>query len=271
MRDDAAHAAELAPGDSTCRALCAFVCGVAAHLLGFRDEAEHELRDGTRRAAVTSPSLHALCLAQLAVLAFERDEVDEAAVRAARARAQVDRYGLGDDPVMALVFATSALLRAHRANAAHARGDIDAARRLAAALTDFAPWYEVETHILLARAELRLSDAGEARSRVADARRLVRLVPEAGVLAGWLGEIEGRLAAFGGSARTPEHALTTAELRVLAFLPTHLSFREIAERTYLSANTVKSQANAVYRKLGVSSRSEAVACARRLGLVDPAA
>ncbi len=53
-------------------------------------------------------------------------------------------------------------------------------------------------------------------------------------------------------------SLTTAELRILHFLPTHLSFREIAERTYVSANTVKTQANAVYRKLDVRSRSEAV-------------
>ena len=63
-------------------------------------------------------------------------------------------------------------------------------------------------------------------------------------------------------------SLTTAELRILQFLPTHLSFREIAERTFVSANTVKTQANAVYRKLDVRSRSEAVACARELGLLD---
>ena len=52
------------------------------------------------------------------------------------------------------------------------------------------------------------------------------------------------------------------------FLPTHLSFREIGERVYVSANTVKTQANAVYRKLGVSCRSEAVSRARQLGLLD---
>jgi LuxR family maltose regulon positive regulatory protein len=62
--------------------------------------------------------------------------------------------------------------------------------------------------------------------------------------------------------------LTPAELRILQFLPTHLSFREVAERTYVSANTVKSQANAVYRKLNVSCRSEAVGRAREIGLLD---
>jgi LuxR family maltose regulon positive regulatory protein len=51
-------------------------------------------------------------------------------------------------------------------------------------------------------------------------------------------------------------------------MPTHLSFREIAGRTFVSPNTVKTQANAVYRKLGVSGRSEAVDAARACGLLD---
>ena len=63
-------------------------------------------------------------------------------------------------------------------------------------------------------------------------------------------------------------ALTIAELRILRFLPSHLSFREIATRLHVSANTVKTQAHAVYRKLGATSRSEAVARAREVGLVD---
>jgi LuxR family maltose regulon positive regulatory protein len=62
--------------------------------------------------------------------------------------------------------------------------------------------------------------------------------------------------------------LTAAELRLLPLLTTHLSFREIAERLYVSRNTVKSQAISVYRKLDASSRSEAIERARQLGLVD---
>ena len=62
--------------------------------------------------------------------------------------------------------------------------------------------------------------------------------------------------------------LTAAELRVLRYLPTHLSLREIAEEFVVSTNTVKSQAQAIYRKLGASSRAEAVATARAAGLLD---
>jgi LuxR family maltose regulon positive regulatory protein len=63
-------------------------------------------------------------------------------------------------------------------------------------------------------------------------------------------------------------SLTTAELRVLQFLPTHLSFAQIGEQLYVSRNTVKTHVIAAYRKLGATSRAEAVDKARLLGLVD---
>ncbi len=64
-------------------------------------------------------------------------------------------------------------------------------------------------------------------------------------------------------------SLTAAELRVLPLLATHLSFREIAAELFVSRNTVRSQAMSVYRKLGASSRSQAVARSRALGLLEP--
>ena len=64
--------------------------------------------------------------------------------------------------------------------------------------------------------------------------------------------------------------LTSAELRVLPLLTTHLSFREIGERLFVSRNTIKTQAISIYRKLGVSSRSGAIERAAELGLLpDP--
>ena len=65
-------------------------------------------------------------------------------------------------------------------------------------------------------------------------------------------------------------SLTTAELRLVPYLSTHLTFREIGERLYISRHTVKSQAVSVYRKLGVSSRSEAITRMQELGVVASA-
>jgi LuxR family maltose regulon positive regulatory protein len=61
--------------------------------------------------------------------------------------------------------------------------------------------------------------------------------------------------------------LTERELAVLRLLPTPLSTREIGRELYVSANTVRSHVQAIYRKLEVASRAEAVTQARQLGLV----
>ena len=67
-------------------------------------------------------------------------------------------------------------------------------------------------------------------------------------------------------APTGASSLTAAELRLLPLLATHLSYQEIGEQLFVSKNTVKTQAYSAYRKLGVSSRYEAVIRTRELGL-----
>ena len=62
---------------------------------------------------------------------------------------------------------------------------------------------------------------------------------------------------------------TTAELAVLRCLATGLSRREIGETLYISLNTVKTHTRELYRKLGASSRADAVAQAEPLGVLEP--
>jgi DNA-binding NarL/FixJ family response regulator len=63
--------------------------------------------------------------------------------------------------------------------------------------------------------------------------------------------------------------LTEPQLAVLQLLPTRLSTREIGRELSVSVTTIRTQVQAIYRKLQVSSRSEAVARARQLGLLPP--
>ena len=76
-------------------------------------------------------------------------------------------------------------------------------------------------------------------------------------------------AAAAASVVVGASALTAAELRLLPYLSTYLSFREIGERVGVSANTIKSQTMSIYRKLDVSSRGDAIARAAAVGLTDP--
>ena len=89
-----------------------------------------------------------------------------------------------------------------------------------------------------------------------------------GFFGGWLDDIWGLLDSVAADALAGPSTLTMAELRILRFLPTHHSFREIGLRLHVSTNTVKTQAHAVYRKLEVSSRSDAVARACEIGLLE---
>ncbi len=90
--------------------------------------------------------------------------------------------------------------------------------------------------------------------------------PQLGVLPVQAAELRSRLESI-SAENVGASALTTAELRLLPLLTTHLTLAEISQRLYLSRNTVKSQAHAVYRKFGVSSRSEAISRMHELGLL----
>jgi LuxR family transcriptional regulator, maltose regulon positive regulatory protein len=262
MADDAARAYALAPDDSPWRSPACLLAGVAAHLTGDRMRARGRLQEGARRGAVAAPAVQVLCLAQLALMAIDEGDWDEAEALSEHARAQIGRVGLADAPLCALALAVSARVRAQRGRADVAQADRGAALRMLRRLDGFAPWYSAELRIVLAGTAHRLGDAGAARALVDEASRLAREIPEATTLAGWIGDVETL-----AERVAPPASLTTAELRVLHLLPTHLSFREMAAGLHVSANTVKTHAHAVYRKLDASSRSQAVRRAHEGGLL----
>jgi LuxR family maltose regulon positive regulatory protein len=68
-------------------------------------------------------------------------------------------------------------------------------------------------------------------------------------------------------AFTGSSGLTASELRVLAFLPFHLSYREIADRLGVKESTVKTHTVSIYGKFGVSTRAGAIEMATAVGLV----
>jgi LuxR family transcriptional regulator, maltose regulon positive regulatory protein len=269
MAEDAARAYRLEPDGSPLQPVCRLIEGVATHLAGDREPARRHLEEGMRRAALQSPTIHALCLAQLALLALDEEDDESSAWLAARAKAVVDRSSaLADSPMVSLVLAVSAAARAQRGQVVEASKDQRDALKLLAGLRHFVAWYDCEARIVLARAALRLNDTASARRLLVEASRCLRQVPDAVVLKAWLDQVWLQTEASERSAIAAGGSLTTAELRVLHFLPSHLSFPEIARRLYVSPNTVKTHVRAIYRKLDASSRLEAVERARGNQLLD---
>jgi LuxR family maltose regulon positive regulatory protein len=96
-----------------------------------------------------------------------------------------------------------------------------------------------------------LPDAGDGPARLARTEKSLRL----------------RAAPDRGSADAPYWELSQRELEVLRLLPSRLSQREIAAELYVSFNTIRTHTRVIFRKLGVTSRAEAVRRARELGLL----
>ncbi|HEX5857582.1 MAG TPA: helix-turn-helix transcriptional regulator, partial [Microbacterium sp.] len=268
MADAAATAYELAAEDHPWRPLACTLRGAGLHLLGDRARAVPVLEEGARRGGVVAPSAQVLCLAQLALIRADDEDWEEAALLASRARAQLERAGVSHYPSSALAFAVSALVRAHRDRVEAAQDDRRQAQELLARLVDPPPWYALETRVALARTMLRLGDATASRTLLSQAERLLHAVADAPLAARWVEDARHHADTFATSVLAGPASLTNAELRVLRLLPTHLSFREMGLYLHVTANTVKTHAHAVYRKLDASSRSEAVVQARDIGLLD---
>jgi LuxR family maltose regulon positive regulatory protein len=130
------------------------------------------------------------------------------------------------------------------------------------------PWITVHVGLELTRAHLALGEASAARTILEETEHVLELRPQMGSLVGEADELRDRVAASSAPSGAWAMSLTGAELRLLPYLASHLTFPEIASRLFVSRNTAKTEAVAIYRKFGVSSRSEAIERAVEVGLLD---
>jgi LuxR family transcriptional regulator, maltose regulon positive regulatory protein len=267
MRSDAEEAVAGLARQSLWRPAALLLCGVAYVLAGDSDRADTVLAQACeegRRVGATHTLVLALAERSLLATAAGEHALARALADDARTYSGSDRSGY--TPALQLAALARAALR--RGSWHEARAHLEEAKQLRGRLTHALPWYSVQTSLALARAQLGLLDASEAWTHLADAESVLEQRPTLGVLASQAADLRTELTAFRRESDRRERSLTAAELRLLPLLTTHLSFREIGERLHISRNTVKTQAIAVYRKLGVSSRNDAIGRAAELGLVE---
>ena len=200
----------------------------------------------------------------LAAVKAEAGDIAAAERLVGQAERLIADYGFGASPTASLAFAARGMvLEAHGEHEA-----ADAAYTRAALLVGRAGWVLDEAHVLLAHAAFkrRRRDVAGARALVREARRAVTACIDAGALAARLEDAERALQVVsqreGGGA---DAELSEREVAVLRLLATDLSQREIGSQLYVSFNTVKSHTRTLFRKLGVTSRADAVARGRDLG------
>jgi LuxR family maltose regulon positive regulatory protein len=268
MREDADEAVRRFATESFVTSAPALMQGIARFLDGDLDGGDAALEDAASVAEkISSYEDLVVALCERALVAFECGEWDRAEILADEADAALRRARREESYAAPLVSAAQARAALHRGDLAAVRRHLVKAQRLRPLLTYALPYFALQARIELARVYVALADLPGARTLMREIDGVLRHRPDMGNLADEAGTLRAQLSKESGASGPAASALTAAELRLLPMLSTHLSIPEIAEEMFLSRNTIKTEVNSIYRKLGASSRSQAVARSRELGLL----
>lgn len=268
MQDLTTGALQGLPADSIFRSAATFLTGICLMLKRDVDGAAILLGDAQRYArALDVPLIEADAMSVLGMLTLMAGDVQAGAGLITQSAKVIDEHDLDRLATSAHTLTGLALAQTLVGEPEKATSTLQSARRLTAQLTGIAPWFAVSGRSIQARTAALLGEGPMARQLILEAR--AAMTPD---LAAWLtsdllAEAEAALRTATGDG-VSANVLTAAEIRVLQFLPSHLTFGQIGEHLFLSGNTVKTHALAIYRKLGASTRHEAVTRARQLGLLE---
>ena len=267
MRADAELALTLIPVGSLWRAPAQLLAGISHLLASDLDVADDLLAEAVEVAQDTGATVAAtVALAERAILALGRQDWRDAEILVEQARSVVNMAHLEAFATSVVLYAAGARVAIHHGNLDQAEQDLARAQQLRPQATHALPYYAVQARLELIRAYLALTDVASARTVLREVDDLLRWRPDLGTLPDQADQLRSQLDPLGGAV-IGTGSLTIAERRLLPLLPTHHSFREIGQHLHLSQHTVKSQAMSIYRKLGASSRGQAVQRARTLGLL----
>ena len=267
MRVDAERALELLAVGSLWRAPAQLLLGISQLLAGDLSVADRALAKAVEVALDTGATVAAsVALAERAILAIGRQDWHDAQTLVDQARSIVASAHLEACVTSLMVHAAGARVAAHHGRLDQVGQDLARARQLRPRATHALPYYAVQARLELTRAYLALADLTAARTVLREVHDLLGWRPDLGTLGKQASQLRSQLDQVRGEviATAP---LSTAELRLLPLLATHLTFREMGQQLFVSQHTVKTQALSIYRKLGASSRGQAVQRVQEIGLL----
>jgi LuxR family maltose regulon positive regulatory protein len=204
----------------------------------------------------------------LGMIAVERGRLASARAHAEKAKAAVGRIGTSRSWLGANASATLGSLLAAEGNLAEAEHELASAERFFA--DEVATVHHTWLLVLLARVRLRRGRLAEAEATLRSAREALGELIDSGAAPALADEVERELEQ--ATARASSEGIleppSEAETAVLRLLSSDLSTREIGERLFLSPNTIRSHIRALYHKFGVHSRTDAIARATALGMLE---
>ncbi len=267
MREAAAEAAEL-ERDRTSHwyPLGQIALGYSRYLSGDAEGAEAPLRAAAASGADV-PLVQMVSLSMLALALVEQGRVPQAEQVAFAARSLARLPDLCPNPQSSLAHVAAGAVHAAAGRLGAARAELESALQTRLAVPGMSPWPTVEALLLLTQVQLDLGERGAAAAHLERARLLLGWsLDGAEVQLAWLTRLERRLARRPRASSVAD-PLTERELVVLRLLRGSMPLREIAGELDVSANTVKTHARVIYRKLAVSTRQDAVTRGHELGIL----
>jgi LuxR family maltose regulon positive regulatory protein len=253
-------------GRSAQFAIAQAALGHAHYVQGELDQAVPPLRVATR--ADGAPGMIRILTLSLECFAeSERGNVTHARECAELAMDVLDSHGLGATPQASWAYVALAQAQADAGKADDAMRTLElglSTRRLNNAQ---AVWGPIHHLLVSARIAARLGHAALARELLAELNQRMSRFTDGMTAMRARADAVRRIVNDHDALDAVGEPLTERELDVLRLLQGSLSLHEIAGELYLSANTVKSHARSVYRKLGAHSRADAVRLARQRSLV----
>jgi LuxR family maltose regulon positive regulatory protein len=255
---NALRAIELVPPESPIRPAAAWSLATACYHRGNLEAADGWFDEAAQAGARTERWLvRASALAYRSLIAGERCLGDEQRRLAEDAAAVAREHGL--DEIAGEVHAALGVVQ-------EAQGDLEGAltylERGVAGLRNGQPLDHALALIQYARVLQAAGRREAAWTTIAEAKATIDACPDPGTLRRRLDALERT-----APAQPREADLSGRELVVLRMLKGPLSERDIGRELYLSHNTIHSHTKSIYRKLGVSSRRQAVQRGLSLGLL----
>jgi LuxR family transcriptional regulator, maltose regulon positive regulatory protein len=250
-------------------ALMRFGLGSSYYLSGETSAARKWVEEALELTGTGQPLLRTVCLSYLSIVATDEGRLEEAESLAREARVLTDRFGLWVIPQSSWVPIALGYMLAKRGDLIEAQTELESGLSTRRKLPGLSPWPTLMGLLALARARSGRGDRGGAQAVLAEARSILQNYPDSGIFPSLLALQERELRNKKSRRRdgSLDGDLTERELDVLRLLVGELSARQIAQNLYVAPSTIRTQVKSIYRKLGVSSREQAVHEARLRGLI----
>jgi LuxR family maltose regulon positive regulatory protein len=266
----ARRAVESEPEPTSPRAaLMRFGLGSSYYLSGETSAARRWVEEALELTGTGQPLLRTVCLSYLSIVATDEGRLEEAESLAREARVLTERFGLWVIPQSSWVPIALGYMLAKRGDLIEAQTELESGLSTRRKLPGLSPWPTLMGLLALARTRSGRGDRGGAQAVLAEARSILQNYPDSGIFPSLLALQERELRNKKSRRRdgSLDGDLTERELDVLRLLVGELSARQIAQNLYVAPSTVRTQVKSIYRKLGVSSREQAVHEARLRGLI----